>query len=548
MARVRRLPTSRAALIATGVFLAAALISGFTMLRDVDAFDEGLVLQAARRVAAGQVPYRDFLWAYGPAHPYLLAGLMKLFGVSLLPWRILRVAADAGVTLVVYGLLRASVPSWLALLGALAVATEMAEPRSANPFAFALLAVLVAVWLVSTRPPTRRTVLTAAALTAIAAAFRLDFALYGVAALTVMLAVRGGSSTAAAYAAIAAGLSALVYLPFAIVDGPASLYQALVGTSLHTGAYWSLPFPLHYHAPAGAGLAKMLKKGLDFYVPLLVLIAYALSVGAIARSWYRDRRPPPLALGLVAFGAGALAYLLSRTDEFHAQPLFVVATVLLGTFGGASSAGPLGIPPRLIGPRWSHPAARPRPAPHAAPGAAVHAPRPFSLLCLALLTLLLAHGVGNRLSALLRPPAESTIHVAVADGAEAPSLEARAIEQMVALVDANVPRGGPIYVLPRRSDLVRFNDPLIYVLAQRENPTAEDFGLLTGAAAQARIVRTLSRVLPRIIVRWTDPISSQPEPNLRGRSSGVYTLDRWVAAHYRLLARLYHYDVLISRG
>jgi hypothetical protein len=499
--------------------IAAALISGFTMLRDVDAFDEGLVLQAARRVAAGQVPYRDFLWAYGPAHPYLLAGLIKLFGASLLPWRILRVAADAGVTLATYGLLRTSVPSWLALPGALAVATEMAEPRSANPFAFALLAVLVAVWLASTRPPTRRTVVTAAALTAIAAAFRLDFALYGLAALTVMLAVRGGSRVAATYAAIAAGASGLVYLPFAIVDGPASLYQALVGTSLHTGAYWSLPFPLHYHAPAGAGLAKTLKKGLDFYIPLLVVIAYALSVGAIAGNWYRDRRLPPLALGLVVFGAGALAYLLSRTDEFHAQPLFVVTTVLLGMFGGA----------------------------HALPRA-VHAPRPFSLLCLALLTLLLAHGVGNRLSALLRPPAESTIHVAVADGAEAPSLEARAIEQVVALVDANVPRGGPIYVLPRRSDLVRFNDPLIYVLTQRENPTAEDFGLLTGAAAQARIVRTLSRVLPRIIVRWTDPISSQPEPNLRGHSSGVYTLDRWVAAHYRLLARLYHYDVLISRG
>ena len=35
--------------------------------------DEGLMLQAARRIADGQWPYRDFWWNYGPGQPLLLA-------------------------------------------------------------------------------------------------------------------------------------------------------------------------------------------------------------------------------------------------------------------------------------------------------------------------------------------------------------------------------------------------------------------------------------------------------------------------------------------
>jgi len=160
---------------------------------------------------------------------------------------------------------------------------------------------------------------------------------------------------------------------------------------------------------------------------------------------------------------------------------------------------------------------------------------------------LVVHGVANRASALFRPPHLSTVHVAVADGAQAPPAEARSIERLVAIVQSRVPPGQPIYVAPRRSDLVRFNDPLIYVLTERDNPTSQDFGLQTSAAGQASLVARLQRVRPPLVVRWTDPISSKPEPNRRGRSSGVDTLDAWLAANYRLQVRLYHYDVLVPR-
>jgi hypothetical protein len=502
--------SSRRGWLLISLFGVALAISAFSILRGISPFDEGVSLQAARRVAAGQVPYRDFQWAYGPLEPYLLALAIKLFGTSLLPWRILRSLLDAGVALVSYLLVAERARRPVALAIALAVACEMAEPTSANPLPYALLGVLVALHVVSRSEVTGRRVAGACLLTALAAAFRLDFGLYGLAAVTVAFAARGQPRRVGWYLAGAIALIVAVYLPFAVLDGPGNLYQALIGVSLRTGSYWTLPFPLDFHAPPGAGVAKTLKHGIDFYLPLALVVGFGLAAAGAALALVRRDRRAPLLAGLTVFGAGLLVYLLSRTDQFHAQPLFVVVAVGLGL-------------------------------------AAAAFPGPLRVLCFAMLALLLVHGLANRLSALARPPAEVPLAVPVADGVMVPPQEARGIERMVALVDARVPAGRPIYVLPRRSDLVTLSDPLIYVFTQRENPTYHDFGLQSGARAQARIVRALGRLRLPILVRWTDPISSRPEPNPRGRSTGVHTLDRWVAVHYRVLGRLYHYDVLIAR-
>ena len=46
------------------------------------------MLVAAMRVAAGQIPHRDFYAIYGPGQFYVLAGLFKLFGQTILIERI----------------------------------------------------------------------------------------------------------------------------------------------------------------------------------------------------------------------------------------------------------------------------------------------------------------------------------------------------------------------------------------------------------------------------------------------------------------------------
>src|SRR5579875_3278798 len=65
--------------------------------------------------ASGRLPYRDFLWAYGPAQPYLQAALFRLMGVSLLQWRVEWVAACAGISVVAWLAVRDCAPGWVAI-------------------------------------------------------------------------------------------------------------------------------------------------------------------------------------------------------------------------------------------------------------------------------------------------------------------------------------------------------------------------------------------------------------------------------------------------
>jgi hypothetical protein len=110
-----------------------------------------------------------------------------------------------------------------------------------------------------------------------------------------------------------------------------------------------------------------------------------------------------------------------------------------------------------------------------------------------------------------------------------------------------VPRGDPIYVAPRRSDLVTLSNPLVHFLTGRPNVLRDDVLLQAEPAEQERIVAALRRARPRAIVRWTDPISSRPEPNERGRPSGSRALDEYLASAYRLSARHGAYDILVPR-
>jgi hypothetical protein len=337
----------------------------------------------------------------------------------------------------------------------------------------------------------------------VAAAFRLDFALYGAAGVVALMAIDQRWRDIARFLGLSAAFSLLVYLPFLIDIGPAKLYDALVGTSLHDRNYWTLPFPFSYDGSLSIWHPHAAKDLLDFYQPLLLVIGLAIAAVAAAmrRVW----------LGLVVFGLGSLSYLLSRTDEFHTQPLFVVLVVLL---------------PAIV--VWRrHPA--------------------LTIAAACVFTLMLADVVGNRASALFAPPNLSRVHVDAADGTEAPPPEARALERVVADVHARVPPGQPFYVAPRRSDLVAYSNSILYVLADRDNATERDFGLTASAAEQQQIAGQLSAARPKVIVRWTDPLSSKAEPNLRGRPSGSHVLDDYIASNYRLLERLYHYDVLVPR-
>jgi hypothetical protein len=112
-------------------------------------------------------------------------------------------------------------------------------------------------------------------------------------------------------------------------------------------------------------------------------------------------------------------------------------------------------------------------------------------------------------------------------------------------------KAGPIYVTTRRSDLVTSGIPLLYVLAQRPNPTRYDIpapGVVTSAPVQREIIRDLERTRTPTVVRWTDPITAAREPNAAGRSSGVRVLDDYLARAYRPAGRVGSFLLLERRA
>ena len=515
------------------LWLSAALISGFTMRRYLEPFDEGLLLQAATRIADGQWPYADFGWAYGPGQPLVIAAAFKAFGPSVVAWRVLRVAADATIALLVWVLARREAsPRW-ALAGWLGAAVTIAQPTTANPTPVALALALGAVTFA-----VHGRAVPAGALAALTLFWRPDLGVVTILAVAATLARRGltrvtgsregqtprvtrgregqtprvtggreGQTPLVAVGVAVAG-AVVLYAPFAIAAGLPTLWDSLVATGMRDGAAWRLPFPLGYDGslrgwPPGA-LAEDLKDVLGFYLPLIAVAGLALAAAALLAR----RRLPPAAVGLGILALGALGYLLSRTDELHAQPLVVIVCALLPIAAAGLDRARLLVVP---------------------------------------LALILLAGVANRVSALVLPPDLEPVHLDGVPGIRVPPEEARALPALVAAVQRQVPEGEPIYVAPRRSDLVTLTDPLLHFLVDRPNVLDRDALLQTEADEQERIVAALERTRPRAVIRWLDPISSRPEPNDRGRPSGSTALDDYLADAYEPQARYGGYEILVPR-
>src|SRR6478672_87191 len=177
------------------LFVLAAALSGFTILREISPHDEGLMLQAGARIAAGQWPYRDFWTNYMPGQPLVLALLQQIFGPSLLAWRVVRTLTDATVALLAYRLARRRAPESYALAAWLAVAGAMAFPTGPGPNPPALALAFGALLAARRRPAL------GGVLAGIACLFRLEI---GVAAI-IGVALEAPIGARARAAAIGAG-------------------------------------------------------------------------------------------------------------------------------------------------------------------------------------------------------------------------------------------------------------------------------------------------------------------------------------------------------
>jgi hypothetical protein len=83
--------------------------------------DQGWFLQVSRRVAAGEILYRDVLWSYGPLPVYLMSWLMQHANYDIAFHAIFHTAIAASATLVIYRLHRFSLSPIHSALGAVLI-------------------------------------------------------------------------------------------------------------------------------------------------------------------------------------------------------------------------------------------------------------------------------------------------------------------------------------------------------------------------------------------------------------------------------------------
>jgi len=106
-------------LVAILVFCVSALHFSFFYRSTLLIGDEGIVLQGAQRILAGQVLYRDFFSFLTPGSYYWVALFFKLFGSSILVARAVLLVEGALLSTVTYLLARRVCARWSALLASL---------------------------------------------------------------------------------------------------------------------------------------------------------------------------------------------------------------------------------------------------------------------------------------------------------------------------------------------------------------------------------------------------------------------------------------------
>jgi hypothetical protein len=524
------------------VFLISYCLLFLGMPRRPGLYDEGIVLTGAMRVAAGQIPHRDFYFIYGPAEVYILAGLFKIFGPSLLAERLFDLLIKALVVTTVYAIALGHCRRSIALLVSVVTALWL---FGLNEFGLALTPVSLLNLIGSAlilpafggRVSIRR-MLAAGAVSGMASLFRYDtgVALLGIHACVVAIAIclrtKGLPSRLRAFATTfwpyLVGFAVLIVVPALYYLSIAPLAPLLQDIVLFPRKYYfrgrNLPFP---------GLPWRELENLGVYLPLAIA---ALSLYALI-----DRR------SLTAGTGAASVEGLTEERRWHGFlvtfGLLLVGMYLKGVVRVAPIQMYLAIVPSLlmIAVLFQHQSAFSR---------AIR----ISIGCLMWLSLIaaawsalhlirlesLAHySVAQRILPFARytssgTPAEwcKTANPLTTGLCFLPEDDRiRAIE----FISSHTLPGQSLYSGLRKHDRAFANDNLFYFATQRLPATRWshfDPDLQSRYEIQTQMVRELQQNAPPYIALDSE-FDSVREPNDSSKSSGVTLLDDYIQQEYQ---------------
>jgi hypothetical protein len=523
------------------VFLASYLLLFVGMTRRPGFYDEGIMLTGAMRVAAGQIPHRDFHYIYGPAEIYILSGLFKIFGTSLLAERLFDLLIKALLVTSVYAIvlsycrraiaifISAVTILWLYGMKEFGIATT---PVSLLNLVGSYLILPAFVGRVSTRR-----MFAAGAISGLAVLFRPDtgIALVGIHACVIAIAIYLRFKGTGNRLVIFASTFWPYLLGFALLTIPAALYYLSVAPLAamledivfypakyyHRGRY--LPFP---------GIHPKELENLGVYLPIAItgISLYALlarlraRLGATARL---DNIPQP---------QGWYGFLVTFT-------ILLIVMYLKGVVRVAPLQMYLAILPSLllVAVLFQHQSSFPRPV-------------RISISCLFWLSLLPAAW-----SALHEVRFEYVWHSSVAERIlystrnAGPGTETEWCKianplttgfcffpeedrvHAIEFIDSHTQPGQTLYVGVSHHDRIFANDNIIYFAAQRIPATRWshfDPDLQNRYDIQMQMVDELERNAPPYIVLDSEFELSR-EPNDSSKSSGVMLLDRYIHDKYQ---------------
>lgn len=512
--------------------LAVAAFLAASVNRSLSPYDEGLILVGAMRVGEGAVPYRDFYANYGPAQFYVLAGLFKLFGPSLLLERGWDLLVRTSTVPVAYALVRLAAPRWVALTAAALTAAWLGYLGSYGYpvfpcLLFSLAAALCLALARQSGEASARWLFASGVMAGTNALFRFDVGTYGLLVLGVALGAgfrgaRSGRPITAGRAAVVFGAGVtLVCLPVAaalLVAGalPDLVFDNLTLTPTYARMR-SLPFP---------GLSDLLVRPVEasVYAPLVI----AAVVCALVLLEAADRRvegdgPRPSRWLLLTVVSLTLAFYLKgvvRVSPLHMALSFVPALLLAGL---------------------SLPLFQGRLDLAAAAGNALVAVAAAAVLVPTAPVLAADYRSVAANLAWIADPATWTQRTASSTcrpDRHVARLRCFIIDPtwaaLVAYVRDHTRPDQTIFSGLSRHDLVFVNDNLLYFAADRQPATRwsqMDPGLQTSATIQTDIIRDFEATHPALLIlngTWKDV----REPNDSAVSSGIRLLDDYIAAHY----------------
>ncbi len=518
------------------------LVIGFN--KNINIYDEGLVLVGALRVFLGDVPYRDFWSIYGPGQFHLLAAAFELFGVSVLTARVVSLLTSFFLGVTVFKLSAYLVSSKLAAVLGLATVIQL------DYFGFhgapvptaVLLAMASSYFLIRFfREQDRRLLLYCGLFLGVSPLFRHDlggYALFAQLLVLIPFLWTFKRTTFFSHMAHYVGGTALAFVPpfvyYVVNVGPGVLYDILINFPLRIfpEVRW-LPYPpLLLPNWQQRSLLEVFNH-FQYYVPFVIGLIALLFVGA---KWLRHRQEAVTSvhwwavvhmflLGLLFFNQAAV-----RSDISHVMPTMIPVLVGIGLLLDAVYRG------KRIGP----------------------AKRLTQVVVIASLVCLVLYPVRQKVANLrTEVPGLLTLFTHEApSGMYAFQLErARGIygyphfvhyEPAIEALQQRTEPDDPVFVGNIFHDRIFVNDVMYYFLVDR--PIATKYhelhpGLADTRPIQEEIIAELEAADVEHIVLWYAPEHFHHEPNASMQSTGVFLLSRYLRSNFYLVHREWQYGV-----